>query len=130
MASSHPNGELIEDREIAKLDEDRLGHSDVVAQLAQLVTSVPTPSNVALYGAWGSGKSGVGRLLEEALRQRSDVRFARFDAFKYAQNPLRRNFVSVVASALNQRASKYHEDLYRGRVDTDFHVPFTKLAKL
>lgn len=130
MAVAHPVGELIEDREVERFDDDRLGHQDVVDQLVHLVQTVPTPSNIALYGAWGSGKSGIGKMLQSSLPKSKKIRYARFDAFKYAQNPLRRNFVSVVASALGQRADKYHADLYSGSVDTDFKVPMEKVLRL
>lgn len=122
--------ELIDDREVAGLDEDRLGHDEVATQLAELVCSVPTPSNIALYGPWGSGKSGIGNLLATKLTTKRGMKFARFDAFKYAENPLRRNFVSVVATALGVKDSRFHEDLYRGRTTTDFAVPTRKLFSL
>ena len=48
MDTGHLNRELIEDREVARFDDDRLGHKDIAEQLASLVLSVPTPSNVAL----------------------------------------------------------------------------------
>lgn len=130
MAANYQPGELIDDREVARFDEDRLGHKDVVDQLIELARTVPTPSNIALYGAWGSGKSGVGRMLAAATAKERSMRFARFDAFKYAQNPLRRNFVSVVATELGQKNPKYHSDLYSGRVDTDFKVPAKKVWSL
>lgn len=122
--------ELIDDKEVAGLDEDRLGHDGVAIQLAELACSVPTPSNIALYGPWGSGKSGIGNLLATKLKTKSGVKFARFDAFKYAENPLRRNFVSVVATSLGVRDSRFHDDLYRGRTTTDFAVPTRKLFSL
>lgn len=122
--------ELIEDREVARLDDDQLDHAGIAKQLAQLVISIPAPSNVALYGAWGSGKSGIGNMLSAELKNEVGVKFARFDAFKYAENPLRRNFVSVVANALGKSNSKYHGDLYSGRTNTDFKVPVRKLAHL
>ncbi|MDX2399508.1 P-loop NTPase fold protein [Microbacterium algeriense] len=125
-----PARELIDDKEVAGLDEDRLGHDGVAQQLAELVCSIPTPSNVALYGPWGSGKSGIGNLLAMKLKTESGVRFARFDAFKYAENPLRRNFVSVVATALGVKDARFHDDLYRGRTTTDFAVPMRKLFSL
>lgn len=65
--------ELIDDKEVAGLDEDRLGHDGVAIQLAELVCSVPTPSNIALYGPWGSGKSGIGNLLATKLKTKSGV---------------------------------------------------------
>src|SRR4051812_22729229 len=88
--------ELIDDRSVESLTEDRFGHADFVSELVELVTTVTPPANIALFGAWGSGKSGISNLLGEALQDRKGVRYARFDAFKYAEAPLRRNFISNV----------------------------------
>lgn len=122
--------ELIEDREIAEFDDDQLGHAQIADQLVDLVASVPTPSNVALYGAWGSGKSGVGNLLRVKLKDRNELKFARFDAFKYAENPLRRNFVTVVATELGVKDRRFHDGLYSAQSSTDFHVPIRKVLRL
>jgi hypothetical protein len=123
-------GELLSDREVADPADDRLGHQQLGQQLANLALSVPDPSNIALYGPWGSGKTGIGNLVERLLTRRNDVAFARFDAFKYAENPLRRNFVSAVATALDVKESRYREDLYSGRTTTDIAVPPTRLVRL
>ncbi|MER8199855.1 P-loop NTPase fold protein [Streptomyces microflavus] len=69
-----------------------------------------------MWGPWGSGKSGVANLLRGELARDRGVRFVRFDAFKYAENPLRRNFIIAVATALGIEDRKYHEDLYSGQV--------------
>ncbi|VTR75479.1 hypothetical protein [Cellulomonas hominis] len=42
--------DLIDDREVASVDQDRLAHDGIVDQLVALATSVATPSNIALYG--------------------------------------------------------------------------------
>lgn len=123
-------GELVQDREVEDPTEDRFDHRQIADQLANLSLSVPDPSNIALYGPWGSGKSGIGNLVQKQLAQSRDVRFARFDAFKYAENPLRRNFVSAVAAALDIHDDEFHGDLYAGRTTTDFAVPATRLARL
>ncbi|MEU2266690.1 hypothetical protein ABZ568_09690 [Streptomyces olindensis] len=44
----------------------------------------------------------------------------RFDAFKYAENPLRRNFIIAVATALGIKDAKFHDELYGGRVAVRF----------
>lgn len=116
-------GDLIEDREVADFDSDRLAHADLANQLATLGTQVQTPSNVALYGAWGSGKSGIANLLRERLKRNSRIEFARFDAFKYAENPLRRNFISAVATELGVSDRKFHADLYQGTTRADLTLP-------
>jgi len=59
--------------------------------------------------------------------------FARFDAFKYAENPLRRNFISAVATELKVKDQKFHADFYSGQTKTTFNVPklaFLRLAPI
>ncbi|MGW6793645.1 P-loop NTPase fold protein [Streptomyces chartreusis] len=108
--------DLIRDREVDSAQGDRLAHGHIADQLYDVVLSVPTPTNIAVWGPWGSGKSGVANLLKGLLDKRTDVRFVRFDAFKYAENPLRRNFIIAAATALGIKDAKFHEDLYGGRV--------------
>lgn len=122
--------DLLDDRELAAVEDDRLAHEGIVDQLAALARTVPTPSNIALYGPWGSGKSGIANLLEGKIDGRDGVRFVRFDAFKYADVPLRRNFISAIASGLKNKQSKYHSDLYSGRTKTEIKVPPTTVLKL
>ncbi|MFC8001985.1 P-loop NTPase fold protein [Streptomyces olivaceus] len=108
--------DLVQDREVDDAKGDRLAHSHIADQLHDVVLSVPTPTNVAVWGPWGSGKSGVANLLKGLLDSHQGVRFVRFDAFKYAENPLRRNFIIAVATALGVKDTKFHEELYGGRV--------------
>ncbi|MFJ6126339.1 P-loop NTPase fold protein [Streptomyces griseoviridis] len=108
--------DLVRDREVDSAQSDRLAHSHIADQLYDVVLSVPTPTNIAVWGPWGSGKSGVANLLRELLDKREGVRFVRFDAFKYAENPLRRNFIIAAATALGIKDPKFHEELYGGRV--------------
>lgn len=122
--------DLIDDHELATVDEDRLAHAGIADQLAALVRTVKTPSNIALYGPWGSGKSGIANLLKAKVDNKDGIRFARFDAFKYAELPFRRNFVSAVATELGHSEGEYHDDLYNGRTKTDVSVPATTVLKI
>lgn len=129
MPKLHPD-DLLDDRELAAAKDDRLAHEGIVDQLAALATTVTMPSNIALYGPWGSGKSGIANLLKSKIDGRDGVRFVRFDAFKYADVPLRRNFISAVATELECKKPKYHGDLYSGRTKTEIKVPPATVAKL
>ncbi|WP_369263546.1 P-loop NTPase fold protein [Streptomyces sp. R35] len=111
--------DLIQDREVEDAQSDRLAHSHVADQLRDVSLSVPAPTNVAVWGPWGSGKSGVANLLKGQLQRERDVRFVHFDAFKYAENPLRRNFIIAVATALGIKDQRFHEELYSGRVTAE-----------
>lgn len=122
-------GDLIDDRELVNVDRDRLDHERVAHELVDLVATVETPTNIALYGPWGSGKSGIANLVRAEIEDKANkkryngVRFARFDAFKYAENPLRRNFIHAVADELNIKDDKYGKDLYAGKTKTKIDVP-------
>lgn len=127
--------ELIDDREVAGTDQDQLGHAQVAAQLEGLVRSVKTPTNIALYGPWGSGKSGIANLLKERLEASSGrggqkIKFARFDAFKFAEKPLYRDFISAVSKELGVDKPRYRQDLYTGRTETNYKIPPGKATRL
>ena len=123
--------ELIDDHALIEADQDRLHHEPLAHELAEFVFQVTTPANIALYGPWGGGKSSVGNLLKGELKaHRNSIAFARFDAFKYAETPLRRHFLSQVATELNIDDSKYREDLYRSTQDRRFKLPKIELVKL
>lgn len=111
---------LVEDRELAPSDPDRFRHEDLIEQLADLAVSVDPPANVALYGPWGSGKSSIASHLKAELDQRrAPVRFARYDAFKYARLPLQRHFIRHLASTLEVTDRKYDKGLYEDSTSND-----------
>jgi hypothetical protein len=124
--------ELIADAEITTAQDDALGHEQLTAELLQLIVEAKTPSNVALYGPWGAGKSGIGHLLAAEIKthQAKDLLFVRFDAFKYARNPLRRNFISVVAKELGSKDSRFGEDLYETTTKSKVKFPVWKVLQL
>jgi Cdc6-like AAA superfamily ATPase len=94
---------------------DSFGHGDFVRELAGMLDQARTPANIALFGAWGSGKSSIANLLREELpTDESQVRLVAFDASKYAEAPLRRHFISQVARGLNITDDRYHRGLYTG----------------
>lgn len=120
-------GELIDDREIKEAERDLLGHKQIAYQLADLSRSVEMPANVALYGPWGSGKTGIANLLKTELKDKKRaknqrIKFARFDAFKFAEAPLRRNFISAVASELGMLQDEFHSDLYRDKTSATYDL--------
>jgi hypothetical protein len=110
--------EQVSDRALERAEEDLLGHSDFVARLVALITSAPTPTNIALFGRWGSGKTGVAKRLEEVVRADLDgFRWAYFDAFKFARLPLLRRFLVRLAFELGgkESAKRYRRRLYERR---------------
>lgn len=134
-AKPNPRNDLIDDRELQIGETDRLDHQQFADQLAEIALSVQPPSNIALYGPWGSGKSGIANLLKSRVEQagktqRREIKFVRFDAFKYADNPLRRNFISAMAQELQVNDRKFREDLYADKVDNEIALSKQDTAKI
>src|SRR5690242_9782851 len=111
--------DLIDDRALLQEDEDAFRLRDVVDEVTALCVSVKTPATVALYGSWGSGKSSLANLLEQRFSYDSTVAFARFDAFKYAELPLRRHFLSQVAAKFDLNG-KFKDSLYEAEKSARF----------
>src|SRR6478609_10719448 len=89
--------ELIPDHSLEADERDLFDHEDYVDRLMQIIRHVDvahTSANIALYGSWGSGKSGIANRLEDRLRSESQFQYAEFEAFKFGRNPLLRNFRS------------------------------------
>lgn len=123
--------EFIGDSSIERVEQDRLRHSGVAGELTHLVRTVAVPANVALFGGWGSGKSGLGRLLKSELRRLdSSVKFVRFDAFKYAENPLRRHFIAQVARELGNSDPRYSDDLYADQTRATVKLPKAEACRV
>lgn len=116
--------ELIDDRALESVDGDRLRHDDLATELAEVLATVRAPASVALWGPWGSGKSGLANLLKAKLAERKKkARFVRFDAFKFAETPLRRHFISQVAEELKINDDEFRDGLYRTTSHTNLKIP-------
>jgi hypothetical protein len=122
-------GELIDDRELKDSTQDRFRHGDVADLLCEIASTSQTPANVALYGPWGSGKSGIANLVKNRLADPLFVKahrrtaFFRFDAFQYSgELPLRRAFVINLAGELHskKRARKVRTQLYASETSNVF----------
>jgi KAP family P-loop domain len=119
--------EQITDRAIEELEDDLLGHQDFVDRLLTIIQSTETPANIALFGRWGSGKTGIANRLRREVAEVSGFRFAYFDAFKFARLPLLRQFLIRLAQELGGKteAKRYRHLLYERteRVDLDSERP-------
>jgi KAP family P-loop domain len=101
------SNEFIDDRSIEEKADDRFRHEDVVAELAHLVDSREAQTNIALFAPWGSGKTGISKLLRSRLEdKRKGCRYVYFDAFKHRDTPLRRSFLRAVATGLDEDPSE------------------------
>jgi Cdc6-like AAA superfamily ATPase len=115
--------ELVDDRALKSLEDDRFGHSHFVKELADLARQVSTPANVALYAPWGSGKTGLAQVLAAEFEDDSKVRFVHFNALKYAEAPLRRQFLSQLSRELDVKHERFTKGLYRKETTNTFSLP-------
>jgi len=93
--------EYIPDSSLREVGADRFEHKAIASELANIVQTVATPYAIAVFAPWGSGKTSLGWLLRGALRG-TECRFVAFDAWKYADEPLRRHFITEVADELGR----------------------------
>ena len=105
--------EYISDRAIEKADEDLFRHGDVVAELAEIATNGPAKTNIALFAPWGTGKSGIAKLLRPKIE--AENRFAYFDSFKHRETPLRRSFLRSIAKELGEKPDEF-DKFYKQKV--------------
>src|SRR4051812_38671110 len=95
--------EFIDDRAISRAAGDRFRPADLVAELAHLVDSREAQTNIALFAPWGSGKTGISKLLHSLLENLDEgQRYVYFDAFKHRDTPLRRSFLRAVAVGVGE----------------------------
>ncbi|HML52430.1 MAG TPA: P-loop NTPase fold protein [Propionicimonas sp.] len=99
-------GDLIPDAALKDPALDSLDHAAVAGVLSDLVLSVTTPANIALFGPWGSGKSSVygmmkARITATGESSKNRIKVVRYDAWKYAGHSLQRDFLREVAGELD-----------------------------
>lgn len=95
-------GDLIPDNRLLPDDADLLEHEAIADAVAEIALTATTPVNIALFGAWGAGKSSIYTMVEkhlDAIAPRR-VRVVRYDAWKYGGKELKRNFVDSLATDL------------------------------
>lgn len=95
-------GDLIPDNRLTADAPDLLEHDAIARGVAEIAWSADAPVNIALFGAWGSGKSSVYSMIERHLERVAPkrVRVARYDAWKYGGRELKRNFINSLAHEL------------------------------
>lgn len=96
------DGDLIPDNRLSPGDADLLEHDALARSVAEIALTAQTPTNIALFGAWGSGKSSIYSMITKHLGKIAgdEVQVARYDAWKYGGQDLKRNFIHSVAADL------------------------------
>lgn len=120
----------IDDRALDVRADDRLHLGSVADELADLVASQRTPLNVAVFGPWGSGKSSLASLLKDALKDRHAIKYVQIEAWKYADDPLRRKFIMESVDALGLDREKYRKKLYDTATHSELAMPWEALKQL
>lgn len=105
-----------------QLGTDAFGHSDYAEALHSIVTDERPPLTVGLFGPWGVGKSSIIGALQKKLTGDTKTAFVYFDAWRYEEDPLRRQFLLDVATDLSKddRLKDYdlEEELWELEFDT------------
>ena len=116
-----PLEDFVDDRALEDAAGDQFGHVDFARQVAATVAVVRAPANVAVYAPWGSGKTSLANLVRDELKDTS-AGFVYFDAFKYAEAPLRRQFISQVAHELEDTDQRFSRGLYEEKVTSGIQL--------
>ena len=101
--------ELHPDRPITTAAMDGFGRAPFARRLAEIVKDWHDPSSlvIALYGAWGEGKTSCLNLMAEALAKHRDVVIIRFNPWYFADTgQLIRQFCSSVAQGLGRKIGR------------------------
>lgn len=106
--------DLIPDRRLVDTTEDRFDHEALARAVAEIAIAGETPINIALFGAWGSGKSSVYSMIAVHLNKLTGRKTAvvRYDAWKYGGKALKRNFIESVQDELNLTKDTDGPDLH------------------
>ena len=93
--------DLIEDSALDVVSDDRFSHTAMATAVADLLVATNRPTNVALFGPWGSGKSSFRALLEARIGVTDPkARVVRYDAWRFGGKALKRQFITDIGNQL------------------------------
>ncbi|WP_157748112.1 P-loop NTPase fold protein [Micromonospora echinaurantiaca] len=122
--------DLIPDSRLGEDYTDLLEHEAIAKSVAEIALKAHAPVNIALFGPWGSGKSSVYSMIERHLRVVAGkrVRMARYDAWKYGGQELKRNFIDSISDDLGLgKEEEFDDGLYQEQ--TQAHLSILKWVK-
>lgn len=104
---------IIEDKELYLDDKTDLLETKKYADvLKDAILNIHTPSTIGLFGEWGSGKSSIIKTVQNDLeKEKPNIKFITYDAWKYQGDSFRRTFLIKVAKCF-ECSDEEMEDLY------------------
>lgn len=115
--------DLIPDRRLKETNEDKLEHEALARSVAEIALVAETPTNIALFGPWGSGKSSVYSMVESHLQTlKTKTAVVRYDAWKYGGHALKRNFLESISEQLLKSDREGRENLHESTESIDLRL--------
>lgn len=74
----------VSDNPIESHLEDKLNFKKSATVLTKFILKSDTPISIGINGKWGSGKTSLMQLIEENLKDESEILISRFDTWKYS----------------------------------------------
>lgn len=102
------------DKPISTKKDDRFNRWPFAERIAETIADRPDHSSliVAIYGAWGDGKTSVLKMMQEHLTTRGDVAVVTFNPWHFeTQSELIKAFFQTLADALGAKLSTKVEAL-------------------
>lgn len=117
MTDSWPSVPAILDKEVAKVEEDRFGHTDLEEALRHLIEGeeYDPPYSIGLLGEWGSGKSSVKSFYIDRLersQKRKNVYQVSFNAWRYGGDNIKRALLRHLFLQLGGDESRLIKEIY------------------
>ena len=94
----------LRDKPISSEDEDALGVKEYSEALAEFIIGCDTPMTIAIQGDWGSGKTGLMKLVERKLGE--DVIPIEFNTWQYSQFDLAGDLPVLMMTHFTEQVAK------------------------
>ena len=64
---------FVQDKPIDSRDQDKFGHAEIADSLCAMIDACETPFTIGLFGGWGSGKTGITKLVTKELTDKKNT---------------------------------------------------------